>query len=67
MIARAFGAYELNAPVKFTQEQIAENIKKEYHKRLETTGQFHDRTILNESGSNLLSSISVSNLLSLFH
>jgi hypothetical protein len=27
----------------------------------------HDRTISNESGSNLLSSISVSNLLSLFH
>ena len=35
LVARAFGAYELNAPKKFTQEQISENIKKEYNKRLE--------------------------------
>jgi hypothetical protein len=36
LIERAFGACKLNAPVKFSQEQIARNIKKEYHKRLET-------------------------------
>ena len=28
LVARAFGAYELNAPKKFTQEQISENKKK---------------------------------------
>jgi hypothetical protein len=36
LIARAFEAYKLNAPVKFTQEQIAENIKKEYHNQIST-------------------------------
>ena len=35
LVARAFGAYKFNAPKKFTQEQISENIKKEYDKRLE--------------------------------
>ncbi|XP_028394516.1 uncharacterized protein LOC114518716 [Dendronephthya gigantea] len=35
LVARAFGAYELNAPKKFTQEQISASIKKEYEKRLQ--------------------------------
>ena len=35
LVARAFGAYELNAPKKFTQEQISEKIKQEYNKRLQ--------------------------------
>ena len=36
LIARAFGAYELNVPKTFTQEQIYEKIRKEYAKRLES-------------------------------
>ena len=36
LIARAFGAYELNVPKKFTQEQIYEKIREEYVKRLES-------------------------------
>ena len=35
-MARAFGAYELGAPKKFTQEQIFDSIKKEYQQRLQT-------------------------------
>jgi hypothetical protein len=35
-VARAFGAYELGAPKKFTQEQIFDSIKKEYQQRLQT-------------------------------
>ena len=34
LVARAFGAYELNAPKKFTQEQIYRQIKEEYSRRL---------------------------------
>lgn len=34
LVARAFGAYELNAPVKFSQEQIYQQIKEEYSRRL---------------------------------
>ena len=36
LIARAFGAYELNAPKKFSQEQIYEKIREEYAKRLKS-------------------------------
>ena len=36
LVARAFGAYELGIPKKFTQEQILDTIKNEYAKRLET-------------------------------
>ena len=36
LIARAFGAYELNAPKKFSQEQIYKKIQKEYVKRLKS-------------------------------
>ena len=36
LIARAFGACELNVPKKFTQEQIYEKIREEYVKRLES-------------------------------
>jgi hypothetical protein len=36
LVARAFGAYELGAPKKFTQEQIFDSIKKEYQQRLQT-------------------------------
>ena len=35
LVAQAFGVYESSAPKKFTQEQISENIKKEYNKWLE--------------------------------
>ena len=35
LVARAFGAYESNAPKKLTREQISQNIKKEYNERLE--------------------------------
>ena len=38
LIARAFGAHELKAPKKFTQQQIVENIKKEYERRLAACG-----------------------------
>ena len=38
LVARAFGAYELNAPVKFTQEQIYQQIKEEYARRLRSNG-----------------------------
>ena len=34
LIARAFGAYELDVPVKFSQEQIYQQIKEEYSRRL---------------------------------
>ena len=33
LVARAFGAYELKAPVKFSQEQIYKQIKEEYSRR----------------------------------
>ena len=36
LVARAFGAYELNAPKKFSQKEIYEKIKEEYSKRLTT-------------------------------
>ena len=36
LVARAFGAYELGAPKKFTQEQIFDSIKNEYQQRLQT-------------------------------
>ncbi len=36
LIARAFGAYELNIPTKFTQEQIYKKVGEEYTKRLKT-------------------------------
>jgi hypothetical protein len=35
-VARAFEAYELGAPNKFTQEQIFDSIKKEHQQRLQT-------------------------------
>jgi hypothetical protein len=35
-VARAFGAYELGAPKKFTQEQTFGSVKKEYQQRLQT-------------------------------
>ena len=34
LVARAFGAYELNAPIKFTQKQILNELKEEYQRRL---------------------------------
>ena len=36
LVARAFGAYELGAPKKFTQEQTFGSVKKEYQQRLQT-------------------------------
>lgn len=38
LVARAFGAYELKAPVKFSQEQIYKQIKEEYSRRLTSNG-----------------------------
>ena len=38
LVARAFGAYELKAPVKFSQEQIYKQIKEEYSRRLSSNG-----------------------------
>jgi len=38
LVARAFGAYELNAPVKFSQEQIYLQIKEENSRRLTSNG-----------------------------
>ena len=35
LIARAFGAYELEVPRKFTQEQIYQKIREEYTRRLQ--------------------------------
>ena len=42
LVARAFGAYELNAPVKFSQEQIYQQIKEEYSRRLTSNGMKSD-------------------------
>ena len=36
LVARAFGAYKLGAPKKFTQEQIFDSINNEYQQRLQT-------------------------------
>lgn len=38
LVARAFGAYECKAPVKFPQEQIYKQIKEEYSLRLTANG-----------------------------
>jgi len=38
LVARAFGAYELIAPVKFSQQQIYQQIKEEYSWRLNSNG-----------------------------
>ena len=34
LVARAFGAYELKAPKKFSQEEIDRKLKEEYQQRL---------------------------------
>ena len=44
LIARAFGAYELNVPKKYTQEQIYKQIGEEYAKRLKTNNLKTERT-----------------------
>jgi hypothetical protein len=36
LVATAFGAYELGAPKKYTQEQICDSIKTEYEQRVQT-------------------------------
>ena len=38
LVARAFGAYELKAPVKVSQEHIYKQIKEEYSRRLTSNG-----------------------------
>ena len=38
LVARAFGAYELKAPKKFSQEEIDKKIKEEYQQRLKKHG-----------------------------
>ena len=38
LVARAFGAYELNVPKKFSQQQIYSNLKHEYNSRLSRHG-----------------------------
>ena len=38
LVARAFGVYELKAPVKFSQQQIYQQIKEEYSRRLNSNG-----------------------------
>ena len=38
LVARAFGAYELNAPKTFSQEEIYANVKQEYSRRLTRNG-----------------------------
>ena len=38
LVARAFDAYELKAPVKFSQQQIYQQIKEEYSRRLNSNG-----------------------------
>ena len=38
LVVRAFGAYELKAPVKFSQEQIHKQIKEEYSRTLTSNG-----------------------------
>ena len=38
LVARAFGAYELNVPKKFSQQQIYSNLKHEYSSRLSRHG-----------------------------
>ena len=34
IVARAFGAYVLGVPIKYTQSQLSEALKKEYTNRL---------------------------------
>ena len=36
LVARAFGAHELNVPIKFPQETISMELNKEYKRRLTT-------------------------------
>ena len=38
LVARAFGAYELNAPIKFSHEWIYQQIKEEYSRRFISNG-----------------------------
>ncbi|XP_046864652.1 uncharacterized protein LOC124459175 [Xenia sp. Carnegie-2017] len=48
LIARAFGAYELKVPKKFTQEQIYKNIREEYSRRLKLNSIKTDPNLLPE-------------------
>lgn len=41
LVARAFGAYELKAPKKFSQEEIDRKLKEEYQQRLKNTSDKH--------------------------
>ena len=38
LVARAFGAYKLNSPIKFSHEQIYQQIEEEYSRRLISNG-----------------------------
>ena len=38
LVATAFGAYELNAPIKFSHEQIYQQTEEEYSRRLISNG-----------------------------
>ena len=38
LVARSFGAYELNVPIKYSQEEINTALKKVYHDRLKQHG-----------------------------
>ena len=38
LVARAFGAYKLNSPIKFSYEQIYQQIEEEYSRRLISNG-----------------------------
>ena len=40
-MARAFGAYELKVPKKFSQEEIDRKLKEEYQQRLKKTSNKH--------------------------
>ena len=42
LVARAFGAYELNAPIKFSHEQIYQQIEEEYSRLLISNGIISD-------------------------
>ena len=41
LVARAFGAYELKKPKKFSQEEIDRKLKEEYRQRLKKTSNKH--------------------------
>ena len=52
VVARAFGAYKLSAPTKFSHEQIYQQIEEEYSRRLISNGIKSDLITANQINTN---------------